>query len=433
MISPRAHERPVLCVELRARHGARTIEFLPSGPTTLSVGAGTACDVWLNGAAVPLVCFHLVRSGRSLSLVPADRCSGLTVNASPVREAIELPQRAIVEIGDERVYVTTFEAGFDPDTSRVAAPDISDLPTQVIPVCAVTEPIPTRVFSRNFDAVPPEPHRTPVDDPLLHTSRLTAGGTRSEEVTGTLAPSVLAPNSEVITLRVPVTGAPASPPLQAMPVIGVGTASLRAGPTPGPSSRPNVRETPERPTHAPFEGRQPRAASSSTPKSQPPRNRVLRAVTQLGLRAKAEPRKVFGAALLVGILVSLTLAGMARALSRRPAPALPPAVSALPPASVTREAPPRPLESTRPPPVVVRAASAPMADATSRRATDALRHLVAGREADARAAYARLASELPPGTAYAAVAKLLERRATPQCNGPLAREPPPASCPELKR
>ncbi len=426
MSSTVTHELPILRVELRARHGTRSVDLYPSSPPRFSVGSGSSCNVWLSGSSLPLVCFYLVRSGRALLLVPSEACGRLTVNAKPVLEVVELPPRAIVEFDGERVLVTTFDLSTEPQ-APTAELDTSNLPTQVVTVCAVTEPIPTCTFRRRANTDPIELPRATVE-PLVDTARLTAVPSAGE-LARAPEPTQLASSSEVITLRVPVCpDTPRSPPLRAMPVLGVGVGAALAAREPAiitSAMRDQPIATPV--ARAPFAPVTSRAKLA--PRRQ--RNRLLQAVALLGTRAKAEPRRVFGAALLVALLLSVTFAGISRALTRPPAALPRPGASS----SVVRAAhgvpTSRAIESAPAPAVSVRVTAAPSGDATSRRATSALGHLLAGRETDARTAYARLASELPVGNAYAAVARLLERRAGPQCS---ARATAEASvCPELKR
>jgi hypothetical protein len=64
-------------------------------------------------------------------------------------------------------------------------------------------------------------------------------------------------------------------------------------------------------------------------------------------------------------------------------------------------------------------------------ASDAVQHLVAGRDLQAKAAYERLAARSPENPAYATMTRLLERASSPACAATLS--PASVSCPEVKR
>jgi hypothetical protein len=420
MKSAIAQELPILSVELRARHGARTVDFYASGPTSLSVGSGPSCDVWLSGASIPLVCFYLERSGSSLVLIPTESGRGLTVNAKPALEAVDLPPRAILEFGAERVFATTFESTAAP--SELASLDTDDLPTRAILISTSTEPIPTQVIWRQVNTEPIARIYAPTNVPAIQQfSAMSAVLPCVHETTPSLA-------EEVITLSAPID-TPVSPPLRGLPVLGVVASGKRAESKQGrtPTSMPASRVASPAPRESPVADAAPLAGA---PIAHQPSHRklvslVVRAVTRLGVRTKAQPRKVAGVALLSAIAVALILAGLSRWVTRT-------AIASTPLASSAATAPTAPsrAELLQPPPVRVFTGGTEGTGAARERATEALRHLFSGREADARVAYARLAAELPEARAYATVARLLERRAAAPCNTEQARD---TNCPELKR
>ncbi len=166
---------------------------------------------------------------------------------------------------------------------------------------------------------------------------------------------------------------------------------------------------------------------------------------KLGVLAKRCPVPVAVGALATALVASLALVALARDPKPTRSKSPPPAAAAngaivakaQPVASSGSSAPSAPsIPSVRV--LGPKAPSAPAASAEPKRAgsgpvdpelVEATEHLVAGRDSQAKAAYARLARRSPDELAYAVAAHLLERMAA--CTDPNTRLQ--VSCPKVKR
>jgi hypothetical protein len=180
----------------------------------------------------------------------------------------------------------------------------------------------------------------------------------------------------------------------------------------------------------------PRAA----PAARTPRRGASGLLGKLGVLAKRRPVPVALGALATALVGSLALV----ALARDPKPVRPmsrPLVAAPPKGAPLAKAEPVAPVASSVPSVRVHGPKAPSAAASSaepKRAesgpvdpelVEATEHLVAGRDSQAKAAYARLARRSPDEPAYAVAARLLERMAA--CTDPNTRLQ--VSCPKVKR
>ncbi len=167
-------------------------------------------------------------------------------------------------------------------------------------------------------------------------------------------------------------------------------------------------------------------------------------IVKLGLHAKSRPFPVIGGAVAVALLVGVCMAWTARLVApgdtRSPAPTKqapnPRASTSAPPATGLSTSAPPPVLSTR---VAISASPStsaivprpkgPKAEPSDAEISQAVRHVSAGRYAEAASAYEHVAARAG-GDVYRALADLLARAGSAECKPSENRQP---SCPEVLR
>ncbi len=540
-------------MELATRRGSLRLWFRPGDDRAFVVGNCAGADLRLTSASAGAVAFHLERRGARVELFPGDASREIYVDAGRVTRPVLLRQTSVIDVGEDRIVATTFDAtelaqtvtfpraGAERD--RVTAPQRESDPTRLglpAPELAgpVTDALPTVAYApgRTREPAPsPEPPRWERTEPLNFAERpvvrepLGPTGTQIVSAAELNPPRAPAPEPRPDAVERSETPAPPTPAPEADPD-GVALTRKRdaASEPPAPkqatiADEPAQRSAPSAaspPAHVdkaperrrkdigrattaldvralappmvekaparPATRRPSPAVEQPTLVSPPARGagflgalgRFARGLATAGKRSPAEnlaavgrvarkrPLVVFTVSIMLACGGAVALTALSRlgprSAPRTPQPplhsqvarpagdasarasgALRPAPLGGPRTAISGSAPPAASESPPPPtsavPELSIRAPAPAAEPFASPApagadpdvAAAIDALVAGRDAEARLAYARLASRPGANPAYAALAALLTRAAGDVCQGAAAEDHP--FCPEVKR
>jgi len=404
-VRPSKERRRALGLELETCVGVRHTLFPFGSERAFVVGSSPHADVRLAFAELAPVEFHIERCHDELRLFPASSLQRIRVNGRPVVGSARLAAACSIEFSGQYVFARTFDA-----TGHEACEPPPHEPSGVAYLAALpAENATTRL------ALPVVPRSLRDSDAAAHDVPTIV----LRRPPGANAPVQWGPHgTEVLRREQLAQLAEALPPPRAAAV----PASLRSATTQ---------------IDVPLAAFQ---ATKIVPVRKPPSWKT-RWTTRV--RKRPGPLALSGVLAACALVTGLTLSHFSRGASG--SAAVVPSSGAAPtrPAGRVAAASATTLASLPPPSPVTPAVTVVMkANAAvpgsgqhdpgaplDTEVSDAIQHLVAGRDIQAKLAYERLGTRSPENPAFSTLTRLLERLASPPC----ATTPAPASCPVVKR
>jgi hypothetical protein len=392
-----------LGLELEADGEKTFVEFPPGDDTVFSVGSSVHAGMRLRKPGVAPIEFYVQREDDGLWLVPAYASLELRLDSRRLTERRKLATRALLELRGGTLVIRVHEAD---ELSRARAAQGDDaLETREI-----------RRPRRNVDELPSEHDATRVAMPAVAPSH------------GPLAYSA--------TVAVPVVREDDVPEWQKTVEIPKFLAKTWVGAAKPAKPERDVTVLDREPPKL-LPPPRPLARAPAAPATRKLASRVPALLVELGVLSKRRPVAVALGSFVIAIAASLSLVAATRGAKplRSDASRL---VASAPRSASSAEA--RPTPSGVPSVRVRTQQGAPPSGRDARvpgerrgpadpELAEALDHLVAGRDSQAKAAYARLARRSPDDAVYAVTAQLLERLAA--CTDPGTRAQ--LACPKVER
>ena len=410
-----------LGIELENEGSTTLVEFTKSDDQAFSVGSSAHAGMRINRAGVAPIEFYIQREGNALWLVPAYASLALRLDARRVTAPRKLSGRCLIELSTELIIVLRVHEAHELGAIRAAERD------DMLATRLLVRP------QRYVEDLPAEGAATRVAMPAVGQAIEPLAYLPTEAVPVAREDDV--PEWQK-TIEIPV--------FRAMPWAGAAEFASKIEAIPNAEARPRdgASEAPALASKAP----PPRAAATvldMRPSKLGSTNTFVRRIqsvaSKLGMLARQRPLSVAVGSLTTALALSFSLVAAtgaripAASKSVRPTAAalpssiapvgvVPPTASVVPSVRV-HPAPTSPPTSpgTKPPDTGAGPADPELAEAIA--------HLIAGRDSQAKAAYARLARRSPDDPAYAVAARLLERLAV--CTNRDAE--PRVSCPKVER
>ena len=392
-----------LGLELEGDGGTTLVEFPLGDDRAFSVGSSVHADMRLRKPGVAPVEFYVQRDDDGLWLVPAYASLELRLDSRRVTERRKLTTRSLLELRSGVLVIRVHEAH---DLARVRAKHSDDTfeTREIVQIrnhldALPSERDPTRVAMRAV---------APSHDSLAYSATVAVPVVREDDV------PEWQKTVEIPKFRAKTWVGAAKPSKPERDVTVLDRKPPKLLPPPLPLAR-----------------------AAAAPAARKLTRRVPAPIVELGILAKRRPIAVALGSFAIAIAASLSLVAATRGAGPAKTAAPRPVASA---ATSASSAAARPIPSgvpsvrVRPKHVVPPSGRDARVPSNLRGPTDpelaeALDHLVAGRDTQAKAAYARLARRSPDEAVYAVTAQLLERLAA--CTDPGTRAE--LTCPKVER